>query len=717
MTGGLGGAARTAGRALTGIGTAAGFAFTAGVESAVKFQDELATINTVARLPEERLQGIGDEIQQLSRETGKTTTDLTSAFYDMVSAGIDAEDAMGVLASGTSLAIGGLGSTAESTDLLTTALNSYQLGAGEAARVSDIFAIAVEKGKVTIAEIGSSLSDVAPLAASAGIELEEISAAYSTLTASGVPAGEAMTQMRSAITALISPNESLNKIQEQTGINFADLAEQEGLHVALAKLAEVTGHNEEALGRLSQVSEDEFPSALAAMQDELGLTNSEVERFTKIAGEDGAAAAISELAKEVGSGDSAFAMALGRVQAYQFALLSGGENAGVYAENLSAAYNSAGTAAEQAAIKMDSPLEAGRRLAAQAATFLQDVGQPFADSVGPFVFALNQMGMLMGGLITPARLLGSMLGMLGAGFVKLGAMAVASLVSMIAPAWAVMAPFLPIIAIVAAVVAAVALLYLAWENNFLGIRDIAETVWNAVAGFVGGAIDWIVGIVSDFMGFISLIWTGVEAAASFVWGLVGGHVQGAADVIGGAIGFVVDVVSAVWDGVSGAARAAWRAVSRVVEGAVEGITGFIDGIADVARGVWETVSGIFGAIGDAAAAVSNFINDPVGSVGSFLGSFQTGAWDLPRDGMAYVHKGEMIVPPEVAEGMRRMLRSGGGSFGPGGLVSGDVSLLVEHALTPEAARLLAGAGADPRAIAGALANHRLVDTLEFEAAY
>jgi len=44
-----------------------------------------------------------------------------------------------------------------------------------------------------------------------------------------------------------------------------------------------------------------------------------------------------------------------------------------------------------------------------------------------------------------------------------------------------------------------------------------------------------------------------------------------------------------------------------------------------------------------------------------------GAWDLPGDTLAKVHKGEMIVPAQASEGLRKFFSVGGWS------VPGDVS--------------------------------------------
>jgi len=211
---------------------------------AADFEEQLNTINTVAGVTPRELAKIGDGIKDLAQETGTTTRDLTSAYYDLVSAGVKAADAQDILTQANTLAIGGLSTTQEAVDLLTTAINSYGLEAKDAERITDGFAQTIAAGKVTAAELAASFAKVAPIAADAGIEIEELQAAYALLTAKGIPAAEATTYMRSAIVALQKPTDSLRQVQEELGVNFAEMARDRGLvftYNEIAKAAKRTG--------------------------------------------------------------------------------------------------------------------------------------------------------------------------------------------------------------------------------------------------------------------------------------------------------------------------------------------------------------------------------------------------------------------------------------------------------------------------------------------
>jgi TP901 family phage tail tape measure protein len=237
-TAGTSGAA--AGGALRGVAVAAGLtagataiAAAASINAAADFQDQLAIINTIAHQAPEELNRTGEAIRAMAVSSGEPLETLAQGFYNLLSAGVPASQAMSVLQSSTTLAIGGLATTAQTVDLLTTAMNAYGLTTAGVAVATDQFARAVQDGKVTADQIAATFADVAPIARQSGIGIDEIAAAYATLTARGVPAAEVTTQMNRAIIELLKPSTELRALQEQLHINFANIASEQGLVVAL----------------------------------------------------------------------------------------------------------------------------------------------------------------------------------------------------------------------------------------------------------------------------------------------------------------------------------------------------------------------------------------------------------------------------------------------------------------------------------------------------
>jgi TP901 family phage tail tape measure protein len=481
------------------------------IGKATGFDEQLRVINTVAKVTDDQLHSIGESILDVSRETGKSTDDLTSGFYDLVSAGVPADKAIAVLRTSAQLATGALGTTGEAVDLMTSALNAYGLSADKAGRVSDIFAQAVADGKVTVADLGGSISQIAPLASSAGVSLEEVAAGFAVLTAKGTPAAMAATEMRAAISALLTPNTQLNEIQQKTGKNFAELAKTKGL-----------------------------------------------------------AAALDELRKATNGDNDAFAKALGSVEGYQFALASTGDNAAAFAgeqKKIVDGANQGGVALSQYEEVMKSSGAQGRRLVAQLGAAAIELGGPFVGSLGAVLSAIGPMGQGLTGLATGAGLVKGAMKLLTvenlksaaafllhlpallaekaalvvstgvkiAAAVASGGLAAAEDVAAIATtALGVAVNFL--LSPIGLIIIAVGLLAAAWSTNFLGIRDI-----------VGGVVDWITKNLGGLVDFVS----------------------GAAKVIGDVIGTIANVVGGVLDFIGSVVDAGGKALDAGLD-AVQG---------------------------------------------------------------------------------------------------------------------------------------------------
>jgi hypothetical protein len=199
----------TVGLVAGGVAAATALMGAASIKAAADFQDRMAVINTIAHQTPDELEKTGLAIRRLSAESGQGLPDLTQGFYDLLSAGVPVGNAMEILRNATTLARGGLATTSETVDLLTSAINSYHLTTKGAGVATDQFALAVQDGKVTAAQIASSFADVAPLAHQAGVGIDEISASYAFLTAQGVQPSEAMTQMNRAMIELLKPGKDL----------------------------------------------------------------------------------------------------------------------------------------------------------------------------------------------------------------------------------------------------------------------------------------------------------------------------------------------------------------------------------------------------------------------------------------------------------------------------------------------------------------------------
>lgn len=227
------------------------------VKAAGDFEASMHTINTVANLTPAELAGVGSALRDISKQTGIALSDITSGYYDLVSAGVKGKLAQEALNDAVKLGIGGLATTGEAIDLLTTAINAYHLDVKGAAKATDQFALAVADGKVKASEIAATFAQVASVAKAYGVGIDTIAASYAYLTAQGVPAAEVTTELQRAIVSIVSPTSDLAAAAKKLGVSFEKDLREKGI---VPTLQEIRDYSEKTgiplnklLGRIEAV--------------------------------------------------------------------------------------------------------------------------------------------------------------------------------------------------------------------------------------------------------------------------------------------------------------------------------------------------------------------------------------------------------------------------------------------------------------------------------
>lgn len=187
----------------SGIGISAATAFASAAKSSYEFEKEfqknMLEVATISTQVEGSMTDFMNQVMAITQEIPIKAPEAAKALYQIVSAGHDGADGMKVLEVSARSAIGGMTDTATAADAITTLINAYKLSADDAEKVSDQLFTTARLGKTTFGELGQSIAQVAPIAASYGVEMDQVLAAVATLTKSGTPTAQAMTQIRAAI--------------------------------------------------------------------------------------------------------------------------------------------------------------------------------------------------------------------------------------------------------------------------------------------------------------------------------------------------------------------------------------------------------------------------------------------------------------------------------------------------------------------------------------
>lgn len=230
----------------------AGVAMTAfAVKTAGDFDTAFRQISTLVDASAEDLAGFREAILDYASGSTKPLEDITNALSAAIGSGVDWSQSLDLIGTAEKLAVSTRADLKSTTEVLVSTLNAYGLKTSEAGRVSDLFFQIIKDGKIEMTDLSQSLANLTPIAATAGISLEEIGAGIATLTAAGVQPSTAIDALRSAISNIIKPSEQATKLAASLGLEFnASALKSKGLAGVLDEVTKATGGSTEKMALL-----------------------------------------------------------------------------------------------------------------------------------------------------------------------------------------------------------------------------------------------------------------------------------------------------------------------------------------------------------------------------------------------------------------------------------------------------------------------------------
>lgn len=212
-----------AGKKVAPLSLACGAFLTGAVKGASDFQNGMNKMSTLFDTSKTSVKGLSSEFLNLSNITGISATELAEAGYQALSAGQSVDKVGKFVETAGNLAKAGFTSTTTAVDVLTTAMNAYGKNAGSADDIANKLVRTQNLGKTTVDELASSMGKIIPTASSMGVNIDNLTSGYVSLTKQGISTAESTTYMNSMLNELGDSSTNLGKIiKEKTGMSFQD---------------------------------------------------------------------------------------------------------------------------------------------------------------------------------------------------------------------------------------------------------------------------------------------------------------------------------------------------------------------------------------------------------------------------------------------------------------------------------------------------------------
>lgn len=219
-----------------------------GIAAIKDFNQALKNLQAIANLTDVETGQLGVKILEVAANTKYSATEVADALVLIEQAGFSASEAIETIDAVANLAVGTLSDMKTTSDLVTTALRVFNLEAVESGRVSDVFANAVNRSKLTIDKLRTSLNYLGPIASSAGLTIEETAAATMIMANAGLRASTIGTGLRQVFARILSPTSKFRAAIEEAGLSVEDFSfKTEGVAKVMGNLGKVIKDPGEAL--------------------------------------------------------------------------------------------------------------------------------------------------------------------------------------------------------------------------------------------------------------------------------------------------------------------------------------------------------------------------------------------------------------------------------------------------------------------------------------
>ena len=480
------------------------------------------TGDEAARLREEFL-----EVAKRQTDLGYTAGEAAQALESLVKAGLEGEQAVKALRAALEMArIEGI-STEQAANLLVATLNQFGMSAEDAGRALDVLINASMLGIDAASDFATGLSYVGTIAHQMGLSLEETTAALVAMNNAGLAAESAGRYLAAMLTDMINKSDKL-------GFSIYDA---DGKMRSLNEIIQLLRIHLESFG--TQAERDAY--------------------LTEIFGSQGrrAAAVLLQMSGEFADLTAAMAQEGSANQMVNEIMnTTAGRLAKVHAESANASLGFG-------------QLTAGVQEAfASFTTFLGPLAQ-VAQGLGPSLL----QGAITGVTMALPQLI-SNIGGVSAAFSAMSGLISTSIIPLLTN---------PLTLAIAGVGVAVAGLYMAWQNNWFGIRDITagvvDTLLNAWNNFTSwlteaadGGISWFQDNWMIFFGPAGILYKAWEENWLGIRDFTDGVVRELENMFSGFMDYLGDV----WDGIASSAQSAWDGLVNTITNAFNSITSKTD---------------------------------------------------------------------------------------------------------------------------------------------
>lgn len=251
----------------------------AAVKTAADFEKGMSGVQAISGATGSQLKDLSEKAKEMGAKTKFSATEATDAFKYMAMAGWDTTQMLDGIEGVMHLA-GATGEDLASTsDIVTDAITAFGLSAKDTKMFVDVLAQTANRSNTDVSMLGESFKYVAPVAGAMKYSVQDVSTALGLMANNGVKASTAGTSLRSWMSRMAAPTDSVASAMKELGISLTDSSGQTKDFMTIMK------DTRAGFAKLTEAQKSQYASALAGkngMSGLLAIVNSSDEDFAKL---------------------------------------------------------------------------------------------------------------------------------------------------------------------------------------------------------------------------------------------------------------------------------------------------------------------------------------------------------------------------------------------------------------------------------------------------
>ena len=584
---------------VTALGTIA-------VKTGADFDSAMSKVAAVSGATGSEMDALREKAREMGSKTKFSASEAADAMNYMAMAGWKTNDMLSGIEGIMNLAAASGEDLASTSDIVTDALTAFGLSASDSGHFADILAAASSNANTNVSMMGETFKYAAPVLGSLGYSAEDSAIAIGLMANAGIKSSQAGTALRSAITNLAKPTDTVASAMEQYGISLTDSSGK------MYSLRELMEQLRQKLGGLSEAEQAQAAASLfgkEAMSGMLAIINGSPADFEKLSN------AIDTCSDTVDG------------------------------------YN--GTTEKMAAVMQDNLAGQVTILKSQ----LEELAISFSDILMPtirsvvsriqeLVDKLNQLDPqtkeTIAKIALVAAALGPMLVVLGKTISSVGTVfsavsklpalfsAVQSGIGAITGALGVsLGPLLAIIAAIAALVAAFVHLWKTNDEFKSNIIAIWEQIKNTFTGLTQGITDRLNALGFDFESFTDVLKAAWDGLCNLLAPIFEGVFQNISNLFSGYTGVLMGQLDVLIGLFTGDWEQCWNGIKGIFTSIWDFIVNSFRNIMNTLKGIADVVLGWFGTSwNEVWTSIKTFFVNTWNSIASFFTGIVTGIRDF-----------------------------------------------------------------------------------------